>query len=244
MAQTPDESIAALRAEVDALRAQAQDLRRSLSHDLRADLRHILSYSQMLQEDLGEQLDPQARGFLDTVCQAARNMGDKLDALMELARLGTVALDMQPVHLQPLVRSLADAIDRARPERSIDWQLDGDWPWVSADPALLSQCLRQLLDNAVKFTAAAPQARIRLHASQHGAAVQLHIVDNGVGFNPGQAGRLFHPFQRLHHPREFPGLGVGLAQAQKIVQRLGGTIALEGVAGAGCTVRIALQALT
>jgi len=262
---------AALHAEIARLRAEAEDLRRSLAHDLRARLRHILSYAQLVQEEAAPLLSTQVQGFLATIHTSAQELAAMLDGLMELSRLSTVALQWQSVPTQPLVQrwieqwqqtpqnAAAAALDSASARAAAapalagvvdkgvaapEFQVDGDLPVVRADAALLQLAVAQILDNAVKFSAGATAARIHVRALERNAQglVGLEIADNGAGCNAAQSDALFHPFARLHSARQFPGLGLGLARAQRIVQRLDGSLTLDSAVGAGCRVRVLLQA--
>jgi signal transduction histidine kinase len=255
MANADPDRIAALEAELAALRAEMHDFTYTVSHDLRASLRHILSYAQLVQEDAGPLLPAETLGFLHTISDSARHMGMLMDGLMELSRLGTVALQIEPLPLQPLLAQLVAEFGPGQTSgTAIAWQLADNFPVVMADPTLLRAALHALLDNAVKFTAHKAQRRIALSvvataqdadASAADGWATLHIQDNGAGFNPTLQDKLFHPFARLHTVKQFPGIGMGLALTRKRLQRMGGTIDAEGVADGGCTVTVRLpRALT
>ena len=235
--------IAALEAELASVRAEMQDFSYTVSHDLRASLRHILSYAQLVQEDAAALLPPETMGFVQTIGDSARHMGLLMDGLMELSRLGTVPLQLGPVPLQPLLQALVDAARQAQPARNIQWELQPDLPVVWADATLLRAAMGHVLDNAVKFSALAPQAQIRIGSAatpDPAAAVQLQVADNGAGFNAALTAQLFKPFSRLHTVKQFPGIGMGLAQTRKMLRRMGGEAQAEGASGAGCTVTLTL----
>ena len=242
-----------LAAELASLRAEMQDFTYTVSHDLRASLRHVLSYVQLVQEDGAAQLTPELQGFLQTAADSARHMGVLMDGLVELARLGTVPLDCVPLSLQAVVQEVwqeAAADLRLRdPARNVVWEVAPDVPPVCADAALLRLALQHVLDNAVKFTARQPAALVRISARRlpaqgaRPALVQLEVSDNGAGFNPALQSRLFHPFQRLHSARQFDGIGMGLALTRKIVQRLGGSMDARGEPDAGCSLYLCLPAV-
>jgi signal transduction histidine kinase len=145
-----------------------------------------------------------------------------------------------------MVRRLSAELHQLHPQRTIEWRIANDLPVVLADEALLAQALRQVLDNAVKFTAKRPLAAIdvRAHCAEADGFTVLEVRDNGVGFNLALQSKLFQAFGRLHSATEFAGLGMGLALARKLVERLGGTITAQSEAGAGCCVRLQLPDFT
>jgi two-component system, OmpR family, sensor kinase len=228
--------IEALRNALAAARAELQDFTYTVSHDLRADLRHILAFAEIVQEDAGPQLDPEARSHLATITGAARHMGLLMDGLLAYSRLGAVDLRIEAVPVRPVVMEICAALQARYPQRVLQWRVADDLPTVQADAALLRQALEHVLGNAVKFTAARDVAVVAVE--QDGAA--LVVRDNGVGFNPAAQSKLFHVFGRLHSQREFDGIGMGLALTHKIVQRHGGTVSAQGELDGGCSVRIAL----
>lgn len=232
-----DARIAALEAEVAALRREMQDFTYMVSHDLRAPLRHIVSFAQLVQEDAGPQLSSEVQGFLGTITDSAHSLTEMLDALLALSRMGTVALQPVPVSLQTLLQEIVVELTAAHPQRQIHWQIAHDLPTVHADPSLLREALKQILGNAVKFTAKKAVAEIEVRATHGG---ELEISDNGAGFNPAMQSKLMQPFQRLHHPRDFAGLGMGLALARKSLERMGGGIRIEAAPDAGCRVTLTL----
>lgn len=243
MAQTdmdPEARIADLEAELAALKREMQDFTYVVSHDLRAPLRHIVSFAQLVQEDAGPQLSSEVQGFLATITDSAQNLTQMLDALLELSRVGTVPLQPVPVSLQMLAQEVADELVAANPTRQIEWRIAHDLPVVQADPALLRGALKQVLENAVKFTAKKDMAEISVRAIPDGGHLALEFADNGAGFNPAMQSKLLQPFQRLHSVREFPGLGMGLALAHKSIARMGGGIRIEAKLDAGCQVILTL----
>lgn len=236
------EAMAALQAELTALRAEMQDFTYTVSHDLRASLRHILSYARLVEEDAGPQLSDEVRGFLSTISESARHMGAQMDALTELSRVGTVKLQLQTVDLAALVDDLRDELAPSVGARELEWKVDAQLPAVWADPAMLRQALLQVLANAVKFSAhrAIAQIHVSAHADHASGSVTLSVQDNGAGFNPALQSRLFHAFQRLHSAKQFPGMGMGLALARKAVRRMGGDMEAQGAPDAGCTICLRL----
>ena len=245
--------IAELEAELAALRAEMQNFTYTVSHDLRAPLRHIVSYAQMVQEDAAPLLPEETRGFLNTITESAHHLGALLDGLAELSRLGTGAVQTSHVALQPLVQDIVDGLAHAHPQRAVAWQVQAEMPLVIADATLLRKALACVLDNALKFTANQEAAQITVSATvlagstqavpDAGATVLLTVQDNGAGYNPAMQDKLFKPFGRLHTTRQFPGIGMGLPVTRKALERMGGTVQLDATVLAGCTVRISLPAL-
>ena len=249
MADQGQNRVAELEAELAALRAEMQDFSYTVSHDLRASLRHILSYAQLVQEDAGPLLPQETLGFLNTITDSARHMGVLMDGLMELTRLGTVELQIAPTPLLPLVQDVLAELRLQYPQRRIECVLPAALPSVMADATLLRTALHAVLDNAVKFSAQQPDARITLLADpcdadaadrRAGDTMRLTVQDHGAGFNPALGAKLFRPFARLHTTKQFPGIGMGLALTRKIVERLAGKVQAEGVVNGGCTVTITL----
>ena len=242
MVQPSDARIAALEAELAAVRAEMQEFTYAVSHDLRAPLRHIVSFVQLVQEDAGALLDAEVLGFLETISSSARHMGRLLDGLTLLSRLGSAPLDVGPVSLGDMVLEACAELRAQHPLRAIEWHVAPELPVVQADPNLLRQALLHVLDNAVKFTAPREHAvvDIELMPAQDGQHVVLQVRDNGAGFNPAQQGQLFRVFGRLHSAQQFDGVGMGLVLTRKILQRLGGAVEIDGEVGAGCCVRMHL----
>ncbi|MDR3371406.1 ATP-binding protein [Rhodoferax sp.] len=251
--------LAQLQRELDAARAELQDFTSTVSHDLRAPLRHITSFAQVIAEDWPDMPDEVA-GHLGTIREAAQLLSRQLDGLTQLSRLGTRALDIQPVNVSALAQAVVDELGpQAGP--NVQWQIAADVPLVLADADLLRQVLTHLLDNALKFSRGRASRQISLawtnvegqsgsvqgaeSGVEHGADAAtccFSIRDNGVGFRPEQAQRLFKVFAKLHPAREFEGLGLGLVTCRKIIGRLGGSIRIQGAADAGCQVMLWLPA--
>jgi two-component system, OmpR family, sensor kinase len=243
MSDAADARIAALEAELAAQREAMQAFTATVSHDLRAPLRHIVSFAQLVQEDAGPQLGAEVQGFLSTITDSARHLGVLLDGLAELARIGTLPVALGPVPLQALVQGVCAELAEQYPGRAVDWHIASDLPVVQADATLLRQALMHVLGNAVKFTAPREHAVIAVTAQpgESDGFVALQVRDNGVGYNPAMQDKLFQAFGRLHSPREFGGIGMGLALTHKIMQRLGGSVDSEGVVDGGCCVKLLLK---
>lgn len=231
-----------LEQELAAVRAGADDFAGAVSHDLRANLRHIVAYAGLVREELGEAPKPELLSYLETVTQAAQRMGLQMNGLLALAQIGRVPLDMRTLEVRAMIDEVRLGLRGASVQRQVEWQVADDFPLLQGDAALLRQLWEQLLSNALKFTALRTVARVELgwEAQPGGALCSLFVRDNGAGFNPRLKDRLFRPFQRLHGSGSFDGQGLGLAQAKKIVQRHGGRIEAESDGETGCLVRFTL----
>ncbi len=205
----------------------------SVSHDLRTPLRSIGGYSQALLEDCGERLDDAGRDHLRRVVAASQRMGHLIDDMLDLARVTRVELRVEPVDLSALARQVAmDLQRRQREPRAVD-VIIADGVEAHGDPHLLRAVLENLMDNAWKFTAGQPRARIEFGAVAEAPVPTFFVKDDGVGFDMEFADKLFRPFHRLHPDALFEGSGVGLATVQRIVQRHGGRAWAEAAPGAG-----------
>ncbi|HEY2345991.1 MAG TPA: ATP-binding protein [Xanthomonadaceae bacterium] len=212
----------------------------SVSHDLRAPLRHIQGYAQMLQEDAA-QLDPDMRRYLDMIRESARRMGLLIDDLLAFSRLGRQALEKTAVDMNALVESTLREVGVAG---SDDPRLRvARLPTVDGDRNLLRQVWVNLLSNAFKYSATRSEAaRVEVSGERDGAVARFHVHDNGVGFDMRYADKLFGVFQRLHSQDQFEGTGVGLAIVQRIVARHGGRVWAEAEIDRGATFTFELPA--
>src|SRR3984957_9895228 len=207
----------------------------SVSHDLRAPLRHIMGFVEVLQKDAGPLLSSKNLSDLSTISEAAKRMGILIDDLLAFARLGRAEVRKTDVNLDELLRETLGDFQMDTNERSIAWEIH-PLPPVWADRDLLRLVLVNLISNAVKFTGPRAQANIEIGdvPNENGEAV-IFIRDNGAGFDPQYADKLFGVFQRLHSQDQFEGTGIGLANVQRIIQRHGGRTWAEGVVDGGAT---------
>jgi PAS domain S-box-containing protein len=207
----------------------------SVSHDLRAPLRHVLGFVEQLQKDAGPALSEKSLGHLTTISQAAKRMGNLIDDLLAFSRFGQSELQKTEVNLDQLVReTLADFQEETR-ERNIAWEIR-PLPAARADRAMLRLVLVNLISNAVKFTRGRREAKIEIGCSSNdGTETVIFIKDNGAGFDPRYAHKLFGVFQRLHSQDQFEGTGIGLANVQRIIHRHGGRTWAEGAVDGGAT---------
>jgi signal transduction histidine kinase len=211
----------------------------SVSHDLRAPLRAIDGFSQALLEDEGERLSAQGRQLLQRLRTAATRMGQLIDDLLQLSRVGRSEMRRERVDLSALAHQVAEELRRSEPGRDVRFDI-AEGLEAQGDARLLRVALENLLGNAWKFTSRCPTARIELFAENRQGRPLYTVRDNGVGFNMAYAGKLFSPFQRLHKATDFPGTGIGLATVQRIVHRHGGSIEADAGPGTGATFRFTL----
>lgn len=236
--------LARLQRQLDAARAELQEFTYTVSHDLRAPLRHINAFAQVIAEDWPD-LPAEVAGHLATIQQSAQLVSEQLDGLTQLSRLGLQALNLQAVDLGALARAAAQDVTSRYLQQQTQWQLASDAPLVVADAALLRQVLFNVFDNAVKFSRGRALARVEMAWQRRDdGRCQITIRDHGIGFAPGQAQALFKVFGKLHPAREFAGLGLGLISSRKIMLRLGGAIGIEGVSEQGCCVTLDLPLAT
>ncbi len=222
-------------------RLALEEFTSSVSHDLRAPLRHVNSYLKIIREDLGHTIDPVIASHLKTAGDAAAHMARLMDGLLELSRVGRAQLQLSDVALQPLVSELLEKLAPEIGARAFEWRVAPDLPVVRGDLALLGQMLLRLLANAVKFTRDGPAAVVEVGWAVLGAGwCEVYVQDNGAGFDPRFADRLFRVFQRLHSPKQFEGIGVGLALARLVVERHGGAIRAQGSPESGCRISLSL----
>jgi signal transduction histidine kinase len=228
-------------AELEDAVSELESFSYSVSHDLRAPLRHMSGFAGLLRERWRELDTATAARYLTNISEGATKMGALIDDLLAFSRTGRAPLKLRRVDLGPLVEEVRRECVGDAGERSIEWKV-GPLPAVEADPALLRIALVNLIGNAVKFTGERERAVIEIGAQKQAPAeAVVYIRDNGVGFEMRYAEKLFGVFQRLHGEGEFPGTGVGLAMVRRIVQRHGGRIWAEAVPHEGATFYLTLR---
>jgi light-regulated signal transduction histidine kinase (bacteriophytochrome) len=211
-----------------------------VSHDLRAPLRAIAGFAAMLRGQNGAALPETGRHQLERIEANAARMGALIDDLLKLSRASMQELKRRPTDMEALARMAAhEATEHAARHVEV---LIHPLPQVQGDHALLRQVWANLIDNAVKYSRGTHAPRIEIGARSLDKAVEYYVRDNGAGFDPQHAARLFGLFQRLHSEEEFEGTGVGLALVERIVRRHGGTVSAEGAPGSGATFRFSLPA--
>jgi PAS domain S-box-containing protein len=226
-------------AQLAAANAELEAFCYSVSHDLRAPLRAIDGFSKALLEDCLDRLDADGQDCLKRVRAASQRMGELIDDLLTLSRVTRAEVRRTRVDLSGLAAKVVAQLRQLHPQRQVEFVLA---PGLSAegDPNLLSVALENLLGNAWKYTGRRPQARIEFSATAGDDGMTYLVRDDGAGFDPAYAGKLFQPFQRLHPPHEFDGHGIGLATVQRIVHKHGGRVWAEGAVGKGVTVYFTL----
>lgn len=237
-------------AQLEALNEELDSFASSIAHDLQAPARHVASFAQLLLEEHANALDPTAQRHLRTISNAGERMGHLISDLLSFSRLARAEMRRQPVALGPLVADVWQELEMMREltenggqPRTFAWQV-GDLPTVQADASMLRQVFLNLISNAIKYTRGRSPAEIEVGCrGREGDAVVLFVRDNGVGFDPQQADRLFGMFQRLHPASEFEGHGIGLAHVRRIIQRHGGRIWADAEPGRGATFAFTLPAL-
>jgi PAS domain S-box-containing protein len=212
----------------------------SVSHDLRAPLRHIDGFSRAVLDDYGDKLDHQAQEYLTRISQAAGKMSTLLDAMGLLARVARTELDPQSVNLSVIAQVISLELKHKAPERQVEFKIE-EGLTVQADPRLTRQLMEILIGNAWKFSSKQAEAVIEIGSEQAGGERVFYVRDNGAGFDMEYAEKLFSIFHRLHRADEFEGSGVGLAIAQRIITRQGGRIWAESAPAAGATFRFTLN---
>jgi PAS domain S-box-containing protein len=221
-------------AQLDAANEELEAFAYSVSHDLRAPLRALDGFSQILLEDYGARLDDEGRSHLARIRAADQRMGTLIDALLELSRLNRGKLSRERLDISALARSVAADLADAEPERAVELVI-ADGLEAHADRRLAEALFANLLGNAWKFTAKHETARIGVGATDGGGELAFYVRDDGAGFDMEYADKLFGAFQRLHGQHEFEGLGIGLATVQRIVHRHGGRVWAEGGVEKGAT---------
>jgi light-regulated signal transduction histidine kinase (bacteriophytochrome) len=234
-----------LRAQRDALEAANAELEAfsySVSHDLRAPLRHVDGFSRILLEDHGPQLGPEGKRLLSRICEGTRRMGVLIDELLNLGRIGRKPLEVQIAGLGALVEQARGELGSEISSREIEWRI-GALPFAECDSGLLRQVFANLLSNAVKYTRPRARALIEVGETESQGKRAIFVRDNGVGFSMKYADKLFGVFQRLHRQEDFEGTGVGLAAVARIIQRHGGSIWAEAELDRGACFYFTLPSL-
>jgi light-regulated signal transduction histidine kinase (bacteriophytochrome) len=229
-------------AALEAANRELEAFSYSVAHDLRAPLRGIDSFSQLLIERYSQRLDKEGLAYLNRVRSATARMSQLIDALLSLAQVGRGQLQPLDLDFTQLVQSVANEVAAANSDRSVPLVVAPGMR-AHADPRLLRIVVANLLENAWKFTARRERPAVEVGPVQNTSLPTYYVRDNGAGFDPAYASRLFGAFQRLHHDREFPGTGIGLAIVQRVIARHSGTVWADSQPDQGATFYFTLPAL-
>jgi light-regulated signal transduction histidine kinase (bacteriophytochrome) len=229
-----------LNKELIAVNRELETFSYSVAHDLRAPLRSLAGFSQVLVDDYADTLDEKGRGFLGRIIVAATKMGKLIDDLLNLSRVTRIEMTRKHVNLTGVARRITRSLARNSPERQVEFSIADDLI-AECDERLILIVLHNLLDNAWKFTHKSEHAVIEFGVLTDNDETVYFVRDNGAGFDMAYAGKLFHPFQRVHQADDFPGTGIGLATVKRIIERHGGRIWIEGFTGKGATVYFTLE---
>jgi protein-histidine pros-kinase len=221
-------------AELESTNMELEAFAYSVSHDLRAPVRHLSGYAEMLQKKSGEQLDASSQRYLDVILESAVRMGNLIDHLLAFSRLGRTELRKTRTNLNQVLKRSLDDLKEESAVRDILWSIE-NLPQVNADAALLRMVFVNLLSNALKFTRNQQQAEIEVGCNQKNGQLVVFVRDNGAGFDMKYADKLFGVFQRLHRADQFEGTGIGLANVRRIILRHGGKTWAESRDGEGAT---------
>lgn len=221
-------------AALEAANRELEAFSYSVAHDLRAPLRGIDSFSQLLIERYSQRLDSEGLGYLNRVRSAATRMSQLIDALLSLAQVGRGQMQRLDLDFTQLVQSVASEVAAANPDRTVPLVVAPRMR-AYADPRLLRIVVANLLENAWKFTARRQRPAVEVGPVQNTSLPTYYVRDNGAGFDPAYASRLFGAFQRLHADREFPGTGIGLAIVQRVIARHSGTVWADSRPDQGAT---------
>jgi light-regulated signal transduction histidine kinase (bacteriophytochrome) len=221
--------------ELEASNKELESFAYSVSHDLRAPLRHVAGYSELLQKQASSSLDDKSRRYVQTILESAKRMGNLIDDLLAFSRLGRAEAKMRAVDLQQVVKEAIAEVSRDTGDRDIAWKV-GALPTCHGDSSMLKLVVVNLVANAVKFTRMRTRAEIEIGCvDKDNDELEVFVRDNGAGFDMQYANKLFGVFQRLHLAEQFEGTGIGLATVQRIIHRHGGQVRAEGAVDQGAT---------
>jgi PAS domain S-box-containing protein len=229
-----EEALRRAYADLEAVNKELEAFTYSVSHDLRAPLRHVDGFAKLLCEEFSPHLDSTAQHYLGRIQSGTRQMAQLVDDLLNLARVGRQEVRRQVTGLNSLVKEVLAELKPEAQDRQVDWRI-GSLPFADCDPTLMKQVFANLLSNALKFTRTRPSAIVEVGQVEANGQPVIFVRDNGVGFSMKYADKLFGVFQRLHRAEDFEGTGVGLATVQRIVHKHGGQVWAEAELDKGAT---------
>jgi signal transduction histidine kinase len=222
-------------AELQATNSELESFAYSVSHDLRAPLRHVVGYSELLQRQASASLDEKSQRFIKTILDSAKRMGNLIDDLLAFSRIGRAETKKTEVNLEQLTKEVVAEVGQDTKDRDISWKI-GALPVCYGDRSMLRLVVVNLVSNAAKFTRMRKPAEIEIGCvDRNKEEVEVFVRDNGAGFDMQYANKLFGVFQRLHLAEQFEGTGIGLATVQRIIHRHGGKVRGEGAVDQGAT---------
>jgi PAS domain S-box-containing protein len=226
--------------ELEAINKELEAFAYSISHDLRAPLRHMVGFTELLQRSSASQLDDKGKRYTGMILEAAKKMGTLIDDLLAFSRIGRAETRESMVSMEQLVKEVQNEVWRDTEGRNMQWRI-GSLPDLYGDRSMLKLAFVNLISNAVKFTRTRPIPEIEIGSTDKASdGVVVFVKDNGVGFDMKYVNKLFGVFQRLHRADEFEGTGIGLATVQRIIHRHGGRVWAEGQVGGGATFYVSL----
>ncbi len=229
-------------AELAATNKELEAFTYTVSHDLRAPLRHIDAFAQMLEEDLHPNISDPGKRYLERIRNGVKNMGQLVDDLLNLSRVGRLEIIQRNIRLNVIVDEVLAELKPEFEARKIEWQV-GELPCAECDPGLIKQVFTNLISNAIKYSRPRETAVIQIDKALVNGETAVFVRDNGVGFNMKYVNKLFGVFQRLHRTEDFEGTGVGLATVQRIVQLHGGRVWAEAKLDGGATFYFTLRGI-
>jgi signal transduction histidine kinase len=238
--RTLNQTLSRRATELEAANKELESFAYSVSHDLRAPLRHVGGFAELLQKHASASLDEKSNRYLSTILESAKRMGSLIDDLLAFSRIGRADTRRTTVDLDQLVKEVIADIGQDTKGREVEWKI-GALPVCNGDRSMLRLVMMNLLSNALKFTRSRSNPTIEIGSSRGDkGAIEIFVRDNGVGFDMRYVDKLFGVFQRLHRPEEYEGTGIGLATVQRVIHRHGGKVRAEGVVDRGTTVYFSL----
>jgi signal transduction histidine kinase len=235
-----NQELAQRAAELEATNKELESFAYSVSHDLRAPLRHMVGYSELLQRQASSLLDEKSHRYIRTILESAKRMGNLIDDLLAFSRIGRAETKKTAVDLEQLVKEVVAEIGQETKGRDIAWKI-GALPVCYGDRSMLGLVVVNLVSNAVKFTRMRRPAEIEIGCVDGNKnEIEVFVRDNGAGFDMQYVNKLFGVFQRLHLPEQFEGTGIGLATVQRVIHRHGGKVRAEGAVDQGATFSFSL----